>query len=137
MLDSPCTGLGIISKDPSIKANRVQIDIYKNSHIQKELILAAIDCTRVGGVIVYSTCSVSPLENEEVVNYALKKRHVKLVDMDDLVPVGEEGLVKFIDKRYSSSLKKTRRIYPHVHNMDGFYVAKLLKLNNGKIEKEG
>ena len=100
MLDSPCTGLGIISKDPSIKANRVQIDIYKNSHVQKELILAAIDCTRVGGVIVYSTCSVSPLENEEVVNYALKKRHVKLVDMDDLVPVGEEGLVKFIDKRY-------------------------------------
>lgn len=63
LLDSPCTGLGIISKDMSIKANRVAIDIYKNSHIQKELILSAIDSAKVGGIIVYSTCSVSPLEN--------------------------------------------------------------------------
>lgn len=61
LLDAPCTGLGIISKDPSIKANRVLIDIYKNSHVQKQLLLAAIDSTRVGGVVVYSTCSVSPL----------------------------------------------------------------------------
>lgn len=61
LLDAPCTGLGIVSKDPSIKANRLLIDIYKNSHVQKELLLAAIDSARVGGTIVYSTCSVSPL----------------------------------------------------------------------------
>ena len=64
LLDAPCTGLGIIAKDHSIKANRVLIDIYKNSHIQKQLLLAGIDCLKVGGTIVYSTCSVSPLENE-------------------------------------------------------------------------
>ena len=63
LLDAPCTGLGIIAKDHSIKANRVLIDIYKNSHIQKQLLLAGIDCLKVGGTIVYSTCSVSPLEN--------------------------------------------------------------------------
>ena len=80
LLDAPCTGLGIISKDHSIKANRVLIDIYKNAHVQRELLLAAIDCTKVGGTIVYSTCSVSPLENEGVVNYALKKRFIKLID---------------------------------------------------------
>lgn len=61
LLDAPCTGLGIIAKDHSIKANRVLLDLYKNSHVQKQLLLAAIDCTKVGGVIVYSTCSVSPL----------------------------------------------------------------------------
>ena len=39
---------------------------------------------------------------------------------------------KFIEKRYGPEMKKTRRIYPHVHNMDGFYVAKLVKVAKGK-----
>ena len=134
LLDAPCTGLGIISKDHSIKANRLLIDLYKNSHVQKELLLSAIDSARVGGVIVYSTCSVSPLENEEVVNFATKKRFVKIVDIEN--EVGEEGLTKFVEKRYHPDLKKTRRIYPHVHNMDGFYVAKLVKVAKGKRESE-
>ena len=42
--------------------------------------MAAIDCCKVNGTVVYSTCSVSPLENEEVVNYALKRRFIKIVD---------------------------------------------------------
>ena len=42
------------------------------------------------------------------------------------------GLTKFIDKRYHTDLRKTKRIYPHVHNMDGFYFAKLVKVGNGK-----
>lgn len=132
LLDAPCTGLGIISKDHSIKSNRVLLDIYKNSHIQKQLLLAAIDSTKINGVIVYSTCSVSPLQNEQVINYALKKRFVKIVDIDDLVQVGDAGLIKFVDKRYHVDLRKTKRIYPHVHNMDGFYLGKLVKLANGK-----
>ena len=53
-----------------------------------------------------------------------------MVDIE--VEVGEEGLTKFIEKRYNPDLRKTRRIYPHVHNMDGFYVAKLVKLDKGK-----
>ena len=61
LLDAPCTGLGIISKDQSIKANKVLMDIRKHSQLQKQLILAAIDSARPHGVIVYSTCSVSPL----------------------------------------------------------------------------
>lgn len=87
LLDAPCTGLGIISKDPSIKATRQMIDIYKNSHLQKELLLAAIDSCKVNGTVVYSTCSVSPLENEEVVNYALKRRFIKIVECG--IEVGE------------------------------------------------
>lgn len=46
--------------------------------------------------------------------------------------VGEEGLTKFVEKRFSADLRHTRRIYPHVHNMDGFYFAKLVKTAKGK-----
>jgi 25S rRNA (cytosine2870-C5)-methyltransferase len=68
------------------------------------------------------------------VNFALKKRFVKIADIE--VDVGEEGLTKFIEKRFNQDLRKTRRIYPHVHNMDGFYVAKLVKVAKGKKSTE-
>ncbi|KAL4466783.1 hypothetical protein ABPG74_010380 [Tetrahymena malaccensis] len=129
LLDAPCTGLGIIARDPSVKATKQLIDVQKHAHLQRELILSAIDCCKKGGYIVYSTCSVTVQENESVVDYALKNRFVKLVDMG--IEVGEEGYTKYQDKRFDQQLKKTRRILPHVHNMDGFYVAKLKKLENG------
>ena len=49
-----------------------------------------------------------------------------------MVEVGDAGLIKFVDKRYHVDLRKTKRIYPHVHNMDGFYLGKLVKIANGK-----
>jgi len=41
--------------------------------------------------------------------------------------IGEDGLTKFMDKRYHPDLKKAKRLYPHIHNMDGFFIAKLKK----------
>ena len=85
LLDAPCSGLGVISRDPSCKVQRTIADVNKTAHLQKELLLAAIDTLNhksksSGGVMVYSTCSVSVAENEEVVNYALQKRDIKIID---------------------------------------------------------
>ena len=133
LLDAPCSGTGVIHKDPTVKTNRTEKDFLVVSHLQRQLLLSAIDSLKVDGVVVYSTCSVMIDENEAVVDYALRNRQVKLERIE--VSVGEEGLTTYQDKHFHPSMNLTKRFYPHVHNMDGFFVARLRKLEEKERKK--
>lgn len=135
LLDAPCSGTGVIAKDPSVKTNKTEKDFMRMPEMQKKLILAAIDsvnhASKTGGYIVYSTCSVTVEENEMVVEYALMKRpNVKLVPTG--LGFGKEGFVRHMGKIFHHSMNLTRRYYPHSHNLDGFFVAKFKKVGATK-----
>lgn len=131
LLDAPCTGTGVISKDPSVKTSKTERDFLAIPHMQKQLLLAAIDSTdhhsKTGGYIVYSTCSVTVEENEQVVQYALRKRpNVKIVDTG-LGDFGSEGFKSYMGKQFDPKMTLARRYFPHRENVDGFFVCKLKK----------
>ena len=131
LLDAPCSGTGVIAKDPSVKTNKTEKDFMLLPHLQKQLLLAAIDsvdhASKSGGYIVYSTCSVTVEENEQVVQYALSRRpNVKLVETG--LTFGVEGFTNYMGKKFDAKMRTTRRYYPHTYNVDGFFVSKFKKL---------
>lgn len=139
LLDAPCSGTGVIWKDQSVKTSKDSQDVQRRHTMQRQLILSALDSLDAnspnGGYLVYSTCSVLVEENEAVVNFLLERRHCELVPTG--LSIGVDGYTRFRDYRFHPSLSMTKRYYPHVHNIDGFYVAKIKKLSNAKMSKQG
>lgn len=131
LLDAPCSGTGVIAKDPSVKTNKTEKDFILLPQLQKQLLLAAIDSvdhsSKTGGYVVYSTCSVTVEENEQVVQYALMKRpNVRLVETG--LTFGVAGFVSYMGKKFDPGMRLTRRFYPHKYNIDGFFVSKFRKM---------
>jgi NOL1/NOP2/sun family putative RNA methylase len=122
LLDAPCTGEGVIHKDKTRKTSRGAKDIEFCSTIQKKLILSAFDSLKSGGQLVYSTCTLTPEENELVVDYLLEERDAELVEIE----WGDEAL-ELPEIKNKDEIKKAKRFYPHKHRTSGFFVAKIRK----------
>lgn len=126
LVDAPCSAEGNIRK--SKWSMRNESHSQKFQPIQIKLLKQAIDLTKPGGIIVYSTCTYSPDENEIVAN-AVLGNNVELVDIDFPNALKySPGITEWKESKFDSNLNKTCRIWPHQNNSGGFYVAKFKKM---------
>ncbi len=124
LLDAPCSGNFVIDEE---FFNKRSIESFKQrSKLQKELLKSAYSVLKTKGVLVYSTCSLEPEENELVVVWFLNKyKDMALLDIN-LDIKHSNGLTKVFGKELNKTLAKTIRIWPN-QGMQGFFVAKFLK----------
>ncbi|MBW3001529.1 RsmB/NOP family class I SAM-dependent RNA methyltransferase [Candidatus Woesearchaeota archaeon] len=130
LLDAPCSGTGTIRK--SIKTIKWwnPKTVVSIAGMQKKLILNSFDLLKKGGVMVYSTCSLEPEENEGVVDYLLRNREdAELMDIKLDIKRGTPVL-GFEKAKYDPSIKKCLRLWPQDNDTEGFFVAKIKKLYN-------
>ncbi len=126
LLDAPCSGSGAIRKSlKTIKMWNPNM-LINLSGTQKRLILNAYDSLKDNGVLVYSTCSVDPEENEAVINFLLKNRDAKLEKIN-LNIKKTEVILDYGKGHFNDEIKKCLRIWPQDNDTEGFFVAKIRK----------
>ncbi len=124
LVDAPCTASGKIIKKKEI-INKWNINrIKRMSSLQKKLIEAAVKCLNKNGIIVYSTCSLEPEENEEIVDFAIKKFGMEAEEIRLKNIKIRKGIKKWNGKEYEGA-DKAIRIWPQDNLTEGFFICKL------------
>lgn len=122
LLDAPCSCEGVIAKDPTRKISHTPQDVEYCSKMQERLIEAAAGSVKPDGILVYSTCSFAPEENEMVIDRLLQNFSNITVES---IPYGSSGMTRFGDLMFDDQLKNATRLYPHLHDTTGFFIARL------------
>ncbi len=104
LVDAPCSGFGTIRRNPEIKYNRTYEDLISLAKLQESILETSKDYVKIGGTLVYSTCTIGSLENDNIVNRFLAKNDNYKLDGD------------FI------------KLYPSLDNTDGFFIAKMTRI---------
>ncbi|MEG4992383.1 16S rRNA (cytosine(967)-C(5))-methyltransferase RsmB, partial [Microcoleus sp. B4-D1] len=113
LLDAPCSGLGTLHRRADARWRHTPENIQEQSQLQSELIANAATFVKSGGVLVYATCTIHPLENETVIRSFLDNNpnwQIEPPTIDLPVQPSPEGWVK---------------VWPHRHHMDGFFMVRL------------
>ncbi|MBR0382304.1 MAG: RsmB/NOP family class I SAM-dependent RNA methyltransferase [Eubacterium sp.] len=132
MVDAPCSGEGMFFRNPEVIDAWMEKGPDYFSGIQKEIIARASDMLRPGGMMMYSTCTFSPLENEAVITDLLLRRpEMELVPMEDYCGFSQ-GLPGFRGERFHQQIGLCRRIWPHRMPGQGHFMALLRKRGGGQ-----
>jgi 16S rRNA C967 or C1407 C5-methylase (RsmB/RsmF family) len=97
---------------------------------QKRMILRGFDLLRKEGIMVYSTCTYSPAENERVVDFLLKNRGAELLPFNNapgIEPGMEPGISQWGKERFDGEVQRAGRFYPHRIDSVGFFMAKICR----------
>lgn len=128
IVDAPCSSLGIVSKNWGIARSWSLGVIGRLIGLQKRLILAAFDCLKPGGILVYSTCTLTVEENELVVNWLLENRENARIEEIGLNGLRyRPGITEYSGVRLNEEISRTIRIMPYDNWAEGFYVARIVK----------
>ena len=117
LLDPPCSNTGAFHRDPSLKWKISPERVRRFSELQLSILLSSIEHVKQNGRIVYATCSIMVEENEMVIEKFLNLNPDFDIEQINCA-IGDPGLRGF---------KECRRLYPHKHMCNGFFIAKLVK----------
>ncbi len=117
LLDAPCSGLGTLHRRPDIRWRQTPKKIEELSGLQRELLDRAATWVKPGGILVYATCTLNRLENEEVIQSFLDCHPNWQIQL----PPSNSPTASFVTS------KGWIKVWPHQHQMDGFFMVKLKK----------
>ncbi|MEJ2078194.1 MAG: RsmB/NOP family class I SAM-dependent RNA methyltransferase [Acidobacteriota bacterium] len=130
LLDAPCSALGTLHKSPEVlewwepsRSERLAVQ-------QRSLIQSGLKALKPGGVLVYSTCTVTPQENEEILQFVLDRFPVEIEEIHLPRMKIHPGLTDYAGTRYAPALARAVRIYPHDNPCEGFFIARLRKTDS-------
>ncbi|MFZ7282606.1 16S rRNA (cytosine(967)-C(5))-methyltransferase RsmB [Avibacterium avium] len=115
LLDAPCSATGVIRRHPDIKWLRKESDIAQLVALQKSILNALWQCLKPNGVLLYATCSLLPEENSQQIDEFLQ----------------QHPEAKLIDLPFSEQAQLGHQFFPQENGGDGFYYAKLVKMEGG------
>jgi len=120
LVDAPCSGLGVLRRKADSRWRKEESMLKELPLLQKDILHSAADCVKVDGILVYSTCTTEPEENQEVVNSFLQDRKdFVLQQTSSFLPApGHDGTMV--------------QLWPHIDHVDGFFIARLQRVKIGE-----
>ncbi len=127
LVDAPCSGEGNIRCSPRTYLEWSEPMLKRFGAKNKKLASAALELLKVNGEMIYSTCTHSPEENEEVIQHLLDNYDIKIESIN-LPLKTRQGISEWQGKKFNEEIKKAVRIYHHDNGMEGFFLCKIKKV---------
>ena len=120
LVDAPCSGLGVLRRKADSRWRKEESMLKELPLLQKAILHSAADCVKENGILVYSTCTTEPEENQAVVESFLEERKDFVLEQTSsfLPPLGHDGTMV--------------QLWPHIDHVDGFFIARLQRVKTGE-----